>query len=46
MCALDIYLLTVLSSLYGIKMYRAINAPDQINNVLDGFNATEKSSLR
>ena len=40
-CALDIYLMTVLSSSYGIIMARAINAPGHRNNVVDGINATE-----
>ena len=42
---LDIYLMTVLSPSYGIKMDRAINAPGHGNNVVDGINATEKRYL-
>ena len=41
MCALDIYLMTVLSSLYGIIMDSAIDAPDHGNNVVDCINATD-----
>ena len=37
----DIYLITVLSSLCGIIIDRAINAPGHGKNVVDGFNATE-----
>ena len=40
--ALDIYLRTVLSSLYYIIMYRTIDAPVHGNNVVDGINETEK----
>ena len=40
-CALAIYLMTVLSSSYGIIIDRAINAPVYGNNVVDGLNATE-----
>ena len=36
----DIYLITVLSSLCGIIIDRAINAPGHGKNVVDGFNAT------
>ena len=39
---LDTYLITVLSSLYGIIMYCAINAPGNGNNVVDVMNATDK----
>ena len=35
------YLMTVLSSSYGIIMDRAINAPGHEKNVVDGLNATE-----
>ena len=42
MCALDIYLMTVLSYSYGIIMDREINAPGHIKNVFDGLNATDK----
>ena len=37
---LDIYLLTLLSSLQGIKMYCAIDVPGHRYNVFDGINAT------
>ena len=40
-CALAIYLMTMLSSSYGIIIDRAINAPVHGNNVVDGINATE-----
>ena len=40
MCDLVIYLMTVLSSSYGIIMHRAINAPVHKNNVVDGLNET------
>ena len=39
---LAIYLMTLLSSLYGIIMYRAINAPGHRKNVVDVINGTEK----
>ena len=45
-CDLGIYLITVLSSSYGIIMYREINAPDHGNNVVDGINATDKLYLK
>ena len=32
----------MLSSLYGIIIYLAINAPGNVNNVVDGINATNK----
>ena len=35
MCALDMYLMTVLLYLYGIIMDRAVNAPGNVNNVVD-----------
>ena len=40
MCALSIYLMTVLSSSYGVIMDRAINAPVHGKNVVDGLNTT------
>ena len=40
-CTLAIYLMTVLSSSYGIIIDRAINAPGHGNNFVDGLNATE-----
>ena len=45
MCALDIYLMTVLSSSYGIIMDRAINTPVHVKYVVDGINATDKCYL-
>ena len=45
-CALGFYLMTVLSSLYGIIMDSSINAPGNKNNVVDGINATEKCYLK
>ena len=41
MCALYIYLMTVLSYLYGIVMDCEINAPGHGNSVQNGFNDTE-----
>ena len=41
-CALDIYLLNVLSYLYGIIIDCEINASVTINNVVNGLNATDK----
>ena len=35
MCALDIYLMSVLSYSYGIIIYRSINAKGHLNNVFD-----------
>ena len=40
-CDLDIYLITVLSSSYGIITDRIINSPGHGNNVVYGLNATE-----
>ena len=40
--ALPIYLMTVLSSSYGIIMDHAINTTGYVNNFVDGINATEK----
>ena len=45
-CALDIYLMTLLSSSYGIIMNPAINAPVCGKNYVYGINATYKSYLR
>ena len=39
MCSLDIYLMAMLSSSYGITMDCAINTPVHGNNVVDGLNA-------
>ena len=44
--ALAIYLMTVMSSSYGIIMYSAINAPGHGNNVFDELNATKKRYLK
>ena len=38
-CALAIYLITALSSSYGIIMDRSIDASGHGNNVVDRFNA-------
>ena len=46
MCDLDIYLINLLSSSYGIIIYRAIDAPSHGNNVVDGLNATYKRYLK
>ena len=46
MCALAIYLMTVLSYSYGIIMDHAINAPGHGNNVVDGLNAMDKIYLK
>ena len=45
-CALDMYLMTMLSSSYGIIMDCSIHAPGHGNNVVDGLNATEKLYLK
>ena len=45
-CALDIYLMTVLSYSYGITMDCSINASGHGKNVVDGLNATYKRYLR
>ena len=42
MCALSIYVLTVLSSLYGVIMDRVINALGRGNIVVDRLDATYK----
>ena len=41
-CALDIYLMTVLSSSYGIIMDCEINEPVHGKSVVDGLNETDK----
>ena len=46
MCALDIYLKTVLSYSYGIIMDRGINTSGHGNNVVDGLNAMKKRYLK
>ena len=46
MCALDIYLMTELSSSYGIIMDHSINAPGHGKNVVDGTNKTDKCYLK
>ena len=38
--------MTLLSYSYGIIMNRATSSPGHVNNVVDGLNAAEKSSLR
>ena len=45
-CALDIYLMTVLSSSYEIIMDCAINVPGHEKNVVDGLNAMGKHYLK
>ena len=45
-CELDIYLITVLLSLYGIIIYGEINAPGHGNNVVNGLNETLNVILR
>ena len=45
-CVLAVYLMTVLSSLYGIIMDCAINAQGHGNNVVGGLNETEKTYLK
>ena len=47
-CALSIYLMTVLSSSYGIIiiMDHAITAPGHGKNVDDGIHATDKNYLK
>ena len=46
MCALDKYLLTMLSSSYGIIMDRSIYAPGHGNNCFDGLNVTGKHNFK
>ena len=38
--------MTMLSSLYGIIIYREINSPGHGNNIVDGLNSTYKSYLK
>ena len=45
-CGMDVSLLTVLSSIYGIIMDRAINAFVHRKNVFSGINDTGKHDLR
>ena len=45
-CALDMYLITVISSSYGIIMDCAINVPGHGNNVVGGLNTTNKCYLK
>ena len=44
--ALDIYLMTVLSSSYEIIMYLSLNAPGHVINVVGELNATDKRYLK
>ena len=44
--ALDIYLIIMLASSYGIIMYCAINVPGHGNNVVDRLNATDEPYLK
>ena len=45
-CNLAIYVMDMLSSSYGLRMYHAINEPGHGNNVLDAINATNNRYLR
>ena len=45
-CDLAIYLMTVLSSSYGIITYPAINEPGHRNIVVHGLNATVKLYMK
>ena len=45
-CALAIYIMAVLSSLYGVIMDRVINADVHVKNVVDGINTTDKLYLK
>ena len=45
-CALNIYLMNVLSSSYGIIMDHAMNSSGHGKNVVDGINAMEKLYLK
>ena len=45
-CALAVYLITVISYLYGIIMGCAINAHSHGNNTVDRLNATVKNDLK
>ena len=44
--ALDIYLMTMLSYSYGIRMDSAINTPGHGKNVVDGINTNDKHYLK
>ena len=44
-CSLDIYLMTLLSYLYGIITDSSINAPGRVSSVFDGINAMYKRYL-
>ena len=39
-CDLDMYLMTLLSYIYGIIICHSLNAPSQGKNVVDNFNDT------
>ena len=43
---MDIYLINLLSSLYGIIIGCTIIAPGHVNNVVGGINATDKHYLK
>ena len=45
-CALDIYLMNMLSYSYGIVMDCAINAPGHEKNEVYGINLTDKINLK
>ena len=45
-CSLAIYLMTVLSYLYGIIMDRAMNSPRHGKSIVDGLNDNDKFYLR
>ena len=45
-CALEIYLMNVLSYSSGIIIDHAINAPGHGNNVVEGLNETGKRYLK
>ena len=45
-CGLSIYLMNVLSSLYGIILDREINSPGHEKNVVGGLNVTDKRYLK
>ena len=45
-CNLDIYFMTLLSSLYGIIMDNSVNAPGHGNNAVDSINYTGKLYLK
>ena len=46
MCDLTIYLMTVLSSSYGIIMDRTIHTPGNRENIIDRINATDGLYLK